>query len=85
MREKKQFFPQPPGLTNLDGSLGQVVRVPQFGGDVELEVVRVFNGGVTQLDADAASLLECLLKQQRFQNLVKLLLDVLQQHLDTER
>lgn len=55
--------------------------VAQLGGDVELEVLGVFDGGVSQLDAETATLLERLLQQQRLQDGVQLLSDVLQQHL----
>ena len=58
--------------------------VPQLGGDVELEVLRVLYGAVSQFDADAAALLERLLQQQRLQDGVNLLLDVLQQHLQQQ-
>ena len=65
----------------LDGCLGQVVGVAQLGGDVELEVLRVLYGGVTQLDAETATLLECLLQQQGLQDGIQLLLNVFKQHL----
>ena len=55
--------------------------VSQLGGDVELEVLRVLNGGVTQLDTEAAALLECLFQQQGLQDGIQLLLNVLKQHL----
>ena len=59
--------------THLNSSLGQVVRVPQLGGDVEPEVVAVLNGAVTQLNTQGATLLKCLLQQQGFQQRVNLL------------
>ena len=68
-------------LSYLDGCLRQVVGVPQLGGDVELEVLRVLDGGVTQLDTEAAALLECLFQQQGLQDGIQLLLNVLKQHL----
>ena len=55
--------------------------VSQLGGDVELEVLRVLDGGVAQLDTEAAALLECLLQQQGLQDGIQLLLNVLKQHL----
>lgn len=54
--------------------------VPELGGDVEAEVGRVLDGGVAHPDADAAALLEGLLEQQRLQDGVQLLADVLQEH-----
>eukprot|EP00976_Prorocentrum_cordatum_P114806 1195902-Prorocentrum_minimum.AAC.2 len=62
------------------GRLGRVVRVPQLGGDVELEVAVVLHGGVSQSDAHGAALLERLLLQQRLQRRVHRLQNVLQQH-----
>ena len=66
---------------HLDRGLWQVVGVPQLGGDVELEVLGVLNGAVTQTDAQGAGLLERLLQQQRLQHRVQLLTDVLQENL----
>lgn len=56
------------GSPHLDGGLWQVVGVPQLGGDVEAEVGGVLDGGISQPDADAATLLEGLLQQQRLQD-----------------
>lgn len=64
----------------LDGSLGQVVWVTQLGGDVEAEVRSVFNGRVSQADTHGAALFEGLSQQQRLQDRVQLLADILQQH-----
>ena len=66
---------------HLHCRLRQVVRVTQLGGDVEAEVVGVLYGAVTQLDADGATLFEGLLQQQRLQDRVQLLIDILQQNL----
>ena len=68
-------------LSYLDGCLRQVVGISQLGGDVELEVLRVLDGRVTQLDTEAAALLECLFQQQGLQDGIQLLLNVLKQHL----
>ena len=59
--------------------------VAELGGDVELEVLGVLNGGVSQLDAQAAALLEGLLQQQGLQDRVQLFPYVLQQNLHTHR
>ena len=67
--------------TDLDRGFRQVVRIPQLGCDVELEVVGVLNGGVAKLDTQAAALLERLLEQERLQDGVQLFLDVLKQDL----
>lgn len=72
-------------LSHLDRDLWEIVRVPQLGGHVELEVLGVLYGAVSQLDAHAASLLECLLHQQGLQDGVQLLSHVLQQHLQTHQ
>ena len=42
------------------------------------EVLRVFNGAVTKLDANASSLLEGLLQQDGLQDWVQLLTNILQ-------
>ena len=67
----------------LDRGLREVVWVAKLGCDIELEVMRVFNGGVSQFDAEASTLLKCLLQQQGLKDGVKLLCNVLQQHLQT--
>ena len=64
---------------HLDGGFRQVVRVPQLRRDVEAEVLGVLDGAVSQLDADAASLLEGLLQEQRLQDGVQFLSNVLQE------
>ena len=48
------------------------------------EVLGVLDDAVAQLDADAAALFERLLEQQRLQQRVQLLADILQQHLPSE-
>ena len=58
--------------------------IPQLGGHVESEVLGVLDGAVSQLDADAASLLEGLFEEQRLQDGVNLLPKVLQEHRSTE-
>lgn len=60
------------------------MRVTQLGGDVEAEVGRVLDGGVSQADAQRPGLLEGLLQQQRLQDGVQILADVLQQHWNTK-
>lgn len=72
---------------DLDGGLGQVVWVPQLGGDVETEVWGVLYGGVSQPDTDTAPLFEGLLEQQRLQDGVQLLPNIFQQDCEhsTER
>ena len=67
--------------THLDSSLREVVGVPQFRGDVESEVVRVLNRGISQSDAEGSPLFECLLQQQRLQQGIYLFSYVLQQNL----
>ncbi len=66
---------------DLDRRLGQVVRIPQLGGDVESEIGRVLNDLIAEFDAQAAALLERLLQEQRLQQRVQLLADVLEQTL----
>ena len=65
---------------HLHGRLREVVWVPEFGGYVEAEVLGVLDGAVAQLDTDAAPLLKGLLQQQRLQDWIQLLPNVLQQH-----
>ena len=55
--------------------------VPQTRSDVEPEVERVLYGGISQLDAHGAALLEHLLKQEGLQDRIELLLDILQENL----
>ena len=59
--------------------------VPQTRSDVEPEVERVLYGGITQLDAHGAALLEHLLEQERLQDRVELFLDILQENLQHEQ
>ena len=61
---------------NLDRSLWQVVRVSKLGGHVKLEILWIFNGGVSKLDAHTTTLFERLLQQQRLQDGVKFLTNV---------
>ena len=58
--------------------------VSEFGGHVELEVVAVLNGAVSELDADGTALLEGLFEQQRFQHGVEFLTDVFHQDRSSE-
>ena len=58
--------------------------IPQLGGHVESEVLGVLDGAISQLDADAASLLEGLFEEQWLQDGVNLLPKVLQEHRSTE-
>ena len=66
-------------VPDLDRCLWKVVRVSQFCCHVETEVLGVLNGAVSQLDADAATLLEGLFEQQGLQDGVYLLPNVLQE------
>ena len=59
--------------------------VTQLGGDVELEVLRVLYGGVTQFDAETATLFERLLQQQGLQDGIQLFLNIFKQHLGWRR
>lgn len=79
------LHPVTTGPKYLDSRLGEVVRVPQFCSHVEPEVLRVLNSAVTQADADTATLFEGLLLQQRLQDWVQLLSNVLQEHLGASR
>lgn len=63
---------------HLDGGLWEIVRVPKLRGHVKTEVLRVLNRTVSQLDADAPTLLEGLLQKERLKNWIQLLSDVLQ-------
>ena len=56
--------------------------VAQLGCHVEAEVAGVLDGGVSQLDTDGATLFEGLFEQQRLQDRVQLLRDVLKQNLN---
>ena len=69
---------------HLHGGLREVVRVTQRGGDVEAEVIVELDDALAQLDAHHAAGFEQLLQQQRLQRRVQLLLDVLQEHGETE-
>ena len=55
------------------------MRVGQLGGDVELKVLMVRNHGVSQLDDEAARLLEGLPQQDGLQGGVQFLQDILQE------
>ena len=66
-------------LTDLHGCFWKVVWVSQFSGHVETEVLRILDGAVSEFDADAPSLFECLFQQQRFKNRVNFLSNVLQE------
>ena len=68
-------------LTNLDCSFRKIMRVPQFGGDIEPEVLGVLNGAVSETNTDTSSLFEGLLQEQGLENGIKLFSDVLQQNL----
>jgi len=53
------------------------VRVSKLGGQVELEVIVVFDDGITDLDSLCGSLLSDLLLEQWLDSWVKLLSNVL--------
>ena len=48
------------------------MRVPQFSGYVESEVIRILDGGVSQSNAERSTLFEHLFHQKRFQDSVQL-------------
>ena len=54
--------------SDLGRRLGRVVRIGQFCGDVELEVLVVWNDGVSQLDHWASLLPEYLQNSQQVQS-----------------
>lgn len=64
---------------DLDGRLGEVVRVPQGRGHVEPEVLAVLDGCVPELDRLHAPRPEHLPQEHGLQAGVQLLLDVLQE------
>ena len=68
-------------LTDLDSGFRKIMRIPQFGGDVEPEVLGVLDGAVTKTNTDASPLFEDLLQEQGLQNGIKPFSDVLQQNL----
>ena len=68
-----------------DADLRRVVRVPELGGHVQLELVAVLDHRVAQLDAVGPGLLEDLLLQEGLQRPVDALLNVLDQRGRPER
>lgn len=60
------------------------MRIAKFGGEIESEVRAVLDDAVTEFHAQSSALLERLLQQQRLQQRVHLLANILQQHRSTE-
>ena len=57
------------------------MRVPEFGGDVEAEVVGVLDGAVSETDADGSTGLEGLFEQEGLQDWIQLLSHIFQENL----